>query len=163
MKTFVIHSILAGVASRALFHYLQWQETALAVAGIFLVIMLLLWLTAFIYSRSYFRKLPKAIGLVLFFLKELIVASIEVAYDVVTVHHMAEPGIIAYPLDARTDLEITILANIISLTPGTLSIDVSKDRSTLFIHALYIKGGQVEAFKQSIKIGFERRLLQLMR
>ncbi len=163
MKTFVIHLILAGVASRALFQYLEWQETALSIAGAFLAIMLLLWLTAALYSKSYFRKLPKALSLVLFFLKELIVASIEVAYDVVTVHHMAQPGIIALPLEARTDLEITFLANMISLTPGTLSIDVSEDKSILFIHALYIKGGEVDAFKQSIKSGFERRLLEIMR
>jgi multicomponent Na+:H+ antiporter subunit E len=163
MKTFIIHCILAGLASRALFNFLVWDETALAVAGAFLALMLLLWLTAFFYSKSYFRKLPKAVSLVIFFLKELVVASVEVAYDVVTVHHMAEPGIIAYPLDARTDIEITFLANMISLTPGTLSIDVSDDKRILFIHALYIKGGEVDAFIRSIKIGFERRLLEIMR
>ena len=45
-----------------------------------------------------------------------------------------QPGIIALPLTVDTDFEITMLANLITLTPGTLSVDVSEDRKTLFIH-----------------------------
>ena len=46
-----------------------------------------------------------------------------------------KPGIFAYPLKVDRDFEITLLANLITLTPGTLSVDVSADRRTLFVHA----------------------------
>jgi multicomponent Na+:H+ antiporter subunit E len=71
------------------------------------------------------------------------------------------PGVVAVPLDARTDAEITLLANLITLTPGTLSLDVSADRSFLYVHAMYVD--DVNDVKRQIKDGFERRLLEVMR
>lgn len=73
------------------------------------------------------------------------------------------PGIIAVPLDAKTDAEITVLAQVITLTPGTLSMDVSPDRSTLYVHALYVPNGDKQTIIDEIKNGFERRLLEVMR
>jgi multicomponent Na+:H+ antiporter subunit E len=71
------------------------------------------------------------------------------------------PGIVSVPLDVTTDLEITILANVISLTPGTLSLDVSDDRKVLYVHSMYIKDR--EDFIRSIKNGFEKKLLNITR
>jgi multicomponent Na+:H+ antiporter subunit E len=73
------------------------------------------------------------------------------------------PGVIGIPLDARTDVEITLLANLITLTPGSVSLDLSEDRSVLYIHAMYIDGGDVEAYRRSVKEGLERRVLELLR
>jgi multicomponent Na+:H+ antiporter subunit E len=116
-----------------------------------------------VYDRSHFIKLPRAISLVVYFFKELIVASLVVAWDVITPKSLVESGVIALPLDAKSNFEITLLATLISLTPGTLSLDVSEDKRTLYVHAVYIKGGDVEALKRQIKEGFERRLLEITR
>ncbi|MFN3800444.1 Na+/H+ antiporter subunit E [Belliella pelovolcani] len=122
----------------------------------------LLWITATDRrDNKYFNRIPKLIGFVFFFLYELIKANIEVAYDVITPRHYMEPGIVKIPLDAKSDLEITLLANLISLTPGTLSLDVSDDRKVLYVHAMYVKDR--EEFVASIKNGFERRLLEITR
>lgn len=112
-------------------------------------------------SRRYFMRLPKMIAFVFFFLYELIKANLQVAYDVVTPTFYMRPGIVAIPLDAKTDLEITLLANLISLTPGTLSLDVSDDKKVLYVHAMYIKDKEI--FINNVKSGFERRLLDIMR
>lgn len=72
------------------------------------------------------------------------------------------PGVIAVPLDARTDLEITLLANLITLTPGSVSLDLSPDKRVLYVHAMYIDGGDIEAYRRSIKEGLERRVLELL-
>lgn len=112
-------------------------------------------------SRKYFLRIPRLIGFVFYFLFELVKANIHVAYDVVTPTFYMRPGIVAYPLSARSDLEITLLANIISLTPGSLSLDVSDDKKVLYIHAMYIK--DKDTFITNIKNGFERRLLDIMR
>lgn len=121
------------------------------------------WLFSFFYNKETFYKIPKIIGLILFYFKELILASLKVAYDVVTPHDNMEPAMISVPLDAKTNLEITLLANLITMTPGTLSIDVSNDKKTLYIHAMYVKAGDTEAVKKEIKEGFESKILRITR
>lgn len=112
-------------------------------------------------SKKYFKIVPKMISFVLFFLWELTKANIQVAYEVSTPKFNMKPGIVALPLDAKTDLEITMLANLITLTPGTLALDVSTDRSVLYVHAMYVV--DKKDFIEDIKQGFEKRLLEILR
>ncbi len=121
----------------------------------------ILWLITYKRNRSkYFVIVPKLILLLVTFLYELIKANLEVAYEVITPKLKMTPGIIMVPLDVKSNMGITLLANMISLTPGTLSIDVSNDRKVLFVHAMYIKDREV--FIKSIKNGFEKRILEIM-
>lgn len=112
-------------------------------------------------NRKYFVIAPRLISFFFFFLYELLKANLQVAADVVTPKFYMEPGIVAYPLDAKSDLEITLLANVISLTPGTLSLDVSNDKKVLYIHAMYVNDR--DEFIEDIKRGFERRILSITR
>lgn len=163
MRLFFIHSALAfvGVILTLGQGWLSVPYDALNASLLFLLIFCVLWLSSWFYRRAYFRKFPKVINFGLFFLKELLVANIKVAYDILTPHYYMRPTLIALPLRAKTNLEIMLLANMITLTPGTLSIDVSKNRKILYVHALYVKNNDVEKVKQHIKEGFERRLLEL--
>jgi multicomponent Na+:H+ antiporter subunit E len=95
-----------------------------------------------------------------FFLWELVLANLRVAFDVLTPRHRMRPGIIAVPLAARSDLEITLFANLISLTPGSLSLDVSDDRRVLYVHATYLE--DAEALRARVKRAFERRVVELL-
>jgi multicomponent Na+:H+ antiporter subunit E len=123
---------------------------------------IILWISRSAFGASkYFRKIPKAISFFFYFLKELIVANIKVAYDIITPTDYMKPGIIAIPLDAETDFEITLLANLITLTPGTLSLDVSSDKKVLYLHALYVD--DPEKFKLEIKNELEKKLLEVLR
>lgn len=105
----------------------------------------------------YLAKLFRGLGLALFFLWELLVSSLRVAWDIVTPRHNMRPAIVAVPLDISSDAGITLLANLISLTPGTLSLDVSEDRKVLYVHAMYVD--DADAFRRSIKQDFERRVM----
>ena len=109
----------------------------------------------------YFQRFPVALRFTGFFLWQLLLSNLRVAYDVITPQLHMRPGIIAVPLDAKTDQEITLLANLITLTPGTLSLDVSEDRSVLYVHAMFVDSP--DKVRNSIKNGFERRLLELIR
>lgn len=121
----------------------------------------ILWLITIKRNRSkYFIIVPKFILLLVTFLYELVKANLEVAYEVITPKLKMTPGIIMVPLDVKSNIGITLLANMISLTPGTLSIDVSNDRKVLFVHAMYIKDR--EKFIKGIKQGFERRILEIL-
>jgi multicomponent Na+:H+ antiporter subunit E len=113
-------------------------------------------------TPTYFFKLWLIIGFAIFFIVEVIKANLRVARNVVSPLHHLQPGIVAVPLDITTDAEITLLANLITLTPGTLSLDVSEDRKVLYVHSIAV-GSDVEAFKREIKSGFERRVMEVLR
>ncbi|MEO0544391.1 MAG: Na+/H+ antiporter subunit E [Pseudomonadota bacterium] len=113
-------------------------------------------------SVGYFSRLRRVASLALLFIYELILSASRVAWMVVNPAPMnLKPGIIAYPLKVDRDVEITLLANLITLTPGTLSVDVSADRTQLFIHALDCS--DPETIKDDIANGFERKILEAFR
>jgi multicomponent Na+:H+ antiporter subunit E len=103
----------------------------------------------------------KIIGLALLFVYELLLSGLRVARLVLTPRMHLRPGIFAYPLKVDRNFEITLLANLITLTPGTLSVDVSADRKTLFVHA--IDCSDPEQTRRAIAAGFERRIMEAFR
>jgi multicomponent Na+:H+ antiporter subunit E len=138
----------------------QFTPNSLAMGFILGYIVLLITRSAGGRHR-YFVNVPQAIGFGLFYVWELILANLRVAYDVITPGYHMRPAVLAIPLDAKTDAEITILANLITLTPGTLSLDVSNDRRFLYIHAMYVR--DIEEFRQALKDRLERRVLEVLR
>jgi len=105
-------------------------------------------------ATTYFRRVTAWIKLIIMFHYELIVSSLAVAMDVLTPRHRARPAIIEMPLDVKSDTGILLVTNLISLTPGTLSLDVSEDRKTLLIHAMF--ADDHDALRKSLKDGMER-------
>lgn len=128
----------------------------------FIISFLILWvISSKEKENKYVRLIPKLVSFFLFFLWEVVKANLQVAYEVITPQNNMKPGIVKIPLDAKTDIEITLLANLITLTPGTLSLDVSEDKKVLYVHSMYVHDKQ--AFINDIKNGFERRLLSILR
>lgn len=112
-------------------------------------------------GTKYFRKIPVTIKFILYFIKELVMANLKVAFDIITPKDYMMPGIIAVPLDVKTDIEITLFANLLTLTPGTLSLDVSADKKILYVHALYVN--DADSFRKELKEGLEKRLIEVLR
>jgi multicomponent Na+:H+ antiporter subunit E len=112
-------------------------------------------------ATSYFGKVWEVLRFSLFYLGELVLANLRVAADVLSPRPRRSPRIVALPLDAHAPLEIWMLVNLISLTPGTLILDISTDRRVLYIHALHAE--TPESLQREIKDGLERRLLDLLR
>jgi multicomponent Na+:H+ antiporter subunit E len=112
-------------------------------------------------KKKYFYRVPKIIGFILYFIYDLLKANFKIAFDVMTPNYFMSPSIVAYPLNAKNDFEITMLSNIISLTPGTLIIDVSEDRQAMYIHAMYLT--DKEKFIEHIRKNIENRLLEILR
>jgi multicomponent Na+:H+ antiporter subunit E len=110
--------------------------------------------------RAYARRLPRLVVFLLSFLRAMLMSNLRVAYDVVTPTHLMRPAIIRMPLAANTPGEITLLANLISLTPGTLSLDVDAEGQALFIHVMYLDN-EDETMAELKRL--EARLLELMR
>ena len=104
---------------------------------------------------GYFLRVWRVVKLALFFVYELVVSSFRVAWDVITPTHFSRPTIIEVPLDVTSDLEILAVTNLISLTPGTLSLDVTPDRKTLIVHAMFA-ADDPDAEVAALKNGMER-------
>ncbi len=120
-----------------------------------------LWMAQPLFGENspYFRRVWRIIRLIGFFLYELVVSSIRVAWDVITPTHLSRPAIIEMPLDVQSDIEILLVTNLISLTPGTLSLDVTPDRKTLIVHAMFAE--DPDALVLELKNGMERMVKEV--
>lgn len=112
-------------------------------------------------DQRYFYRVPKIIGFAFYFLYEIIKANVQVAFDVITPKYFFKPGIVKYAMAAKTDFEIQLLSTMISLTPGTLIVDISDDKKTIYIHVMYLT--DPETFVRQTQTGLERRLLAILR
>jgi multicomponent Na+:H+ antiporter subunit E len=88
-------------------------------------------------------------------------ATARIAYEIVTPTHYMDPAIVAVPLDTRNRVETAILASLITLTPGSFSIEISPDEKVLYVHTMYLENP--ESFRDEIKQKFERRVINLLR
>ncbi|MCE8006441.1 Na+/H+ antiporter subunit E [Aestuariivita sp.] len=103
---------------------------------------------------GYFLRVWYWFKLIVMFHYELVVSSLEVLWDILTPTHRARPAIIEMPLDVKSDAGILLVTNLISLTPGTLSLDVSADRKTLSLHAMF--ADDPDAVCRQLKQGMEK-------
>lgn len=112
-------------------------------------------------APGYLSRGRRIVSLALLFVYELILSAWRVAVTVSSPRMDLKPGIFAYPLKVDRDFEITMLSALITLTPGTLVVDVSEDRRFLFIHALDC--ADPDGLRRDIAEGFERKILEAFR
>ena len=111
-------------------------------------------------TSPYVGRVHRAAGLAAYFFYELVKANLRLALDVATPSFHMRPGIIAVPLDATQDGQILLLSMLINTTPGSVALDVSPDRKTLYVHVMYMD--TPDAARAEIKQGFERRVLGVL-
>ena len=113
-----------------------------------------------LHASPYIGRVHRVLGLAAYFFWELIKANLRLALDVATPRYHMKPGIIALPLDATRDAEILLLSMLINTTPGSVALDVSPDRKTLYVHVMYMH--TPDTAREEIKQGFERRVLGVL-
>jgi multicomponent Na+:H+ antiporter subunit E len=111
-------------------------------------------------ASPYIGRVHRVFGLAAYFFWELVKANLRLALDVATPRYNMKPGIIAVPLDATRDAEILLLSMLINTTPGSVALDVSPDRKTLYVHVMYMH--TADAAREELKQGFERRVLGVL-
>jgi multicomponent Na+:H+ antiporter subunit E len=112
-------------------------------------------------GRRFWRRVVRMAALALLFVRELILSALRVAALVIRPRLDLRPALVAFPLTVTSDVEITLLANLITLTPGTLSVDVSPDRRHLLIHAIDVRDR--EGLIRSIREGLEAKVMEACR
>jgi multicomponent Na+:H+ antiporter subunit E len=94
-----------------------------------------------------------------FYVFEVVVSNLRVAQDILTPRHRMDPAFVEIELEPMTDWQLTVLANLITMTPGTLSMDIHPETRNLYVHAMYV--GDPEEFRKKIKHDYERRILNV--
>ncbi|MEM0910847.1 MAG: Na+/H+ antiporter subunit E [Pseudomonadota bacterium] len=97
---------------------------------------------------------------ILMVLKDVIVANIEVALLVIGPMSKIKPGFIAVPLDLDEYLPITVLTSTVTMTPGTVSAEISEDKKTLYVHVLNMPDDENEII-DLIKQRYEARVKEI--
>jgi multicomponent Na+:H+ antiporter subunit E len=110
-------------------------------------------------KRREVRRAQRAISLLMYLLWQIVLANFRLTKDVLSIRHHMRPGVIRLPLTVNTDGEILLLSAMINITPGSVALDVSADRQSLYVHVMHIT--TVEEAKLEIKNGFERKILEL--
>lgn len=118
-------------------------------------------LRRFFDHRFYIANILAVIRLILLFGSELIKSNFAVFKVILSPKLSIRPGIFSLETDLKKDWEITVLSNLITLTPGTLVIEVSEDKKTLYIHAMDID--DAEQAKIDIKNTFEKAIREVSR
>jgi multicomponent Na+:H+ antiporter subunit E len=139
---------------------LQADLSLVNLAGGFLLGAAVIWvLTRTTGQAFYLRRAFAGAELLAVFFFEVIVANLRMAYQVLHPRLPVRPGFVAMPLELRTDGQITLLAIMVTMTPGTLTVEVTDDRRFLIVHVLDLD--DPEATSSRIKRVFERRVLEV--
>lgn len=112
-------------------------------------------------GRFYLGPIIAFVFLFFRFLYELVVANIDVLKIILKPKLDIQPGIFAYETELDQPWQITLLSMLITLTPGTLVVDISDDNKTLYIHALHMP--EVDEAVASIRDSFEKAILEVSR
>lgn len=129
------------------------------VLGGFLAIVIPLLTNRFWDSRPRIKKPLVLLRFLLRVLGDIITANFEVAYLIANPWRKLNPHFVEYPLMLEERFTITLLANTISLTPGTVSANLRMDGKTLLIHAL--NADDEEALIHQIRERYERPLKEI--
>lgn len=89
--------------------------------------------------RGYGSKVRDLLRFGLYFARVVLVANVQIAYEILTPGLKATPRIVRFDVTGLTALQRTMLVNAINLTPGTITVDVGPDRRTLYVHCMYAR------------------------
>jgi len=110
---------------------------------------------------NFIRKILKIHSFFLFYIAEVLISNFRMAYLILSRKPLLKPAILAIPLKIDSEPQIALLANLITMTPGSLSIDVSTDRRVLYVHVL--DNSDPAEVKKSIQEGLQLKVKELFK
>lgn len=126
----------------------------------FIIGLGILWITATKKSdRKYFVILPKLVYFFLFLVWKLILSNISTVKESLYSKSRLEPGIVKVPLTLKDEFHIVTLANLVSLTPGTMVMDISDDMKVMYVHVMHLE--DKDKFIRELKEDFENKLIEI--
>lgn len=138
----------------------SWSGSGFIIGYLIGVVFVML-LRPFWSAPLYLSRVWAIIKLTWIFIKELVLSSFAVIRYILTPKLAIQPGIFAYHTELKSDWEVTLLSCLICLTPGTLTLEVSKEGDTLYIHAMNIE--DVDLHADQIRNSFEKAIMEVTR
>lgn len=105
------------------------------------------------------KNIPDFVIFLLFYAREMVKANLMLARDILSPKMKISPGIVKIRTTARSDNQILALFNLITMTPGSLCMDISEDRQYIYVHGMYVKDR--DSFEKEIKEGIEKRVMEV--
>jgi multicomponent Na+:H+ antiporter subunit E len=130
------------------------------IAGLLLGALMISLLPAKESKQRYGWKLLKVLSFLGYFAVEVVKANLRLIRFVLGPITAMRPAIVRVPVDLNSDLALTILANVITLTPGTLSLDIPESRDAIFVHVIDTESA--EALRREVTEGFARRVKEIV-
>jgi len=156
----MLGQLLANVILAFIWMFLQnTYEMPTFIAGYFLGMLMLFLFGRKTGQRFYMIRVWRILKLAGVFIREMIIACFQVLVLVIGGVKTINPGIIEYQTELQSPMQITLLANMITLTPGTLTLEVSEDNKCLFIHVLKIDNA--DTIRDNIKRNFENYIREV--
>jgi multicomponent Na+:H+ antiporter subunit E len=112
-------------------------------------------------AYRYIFRTPLFVKFFFYYCNEVVTSTLHVTRLILRDESTLKPGIIALPLDTKTELELVLFHNLLVIIPGTMGVAVSENRDILYIHVIDVP--DPDKMRESIKNGLERRLLEVMR
>lgn len=110
---------------------------------------------------GYLRWWIRVVRFAGFYGKEVLVSNVKVLRTILDPRAAIDPAFVAVDLEDLTDAEVTMLANLLAMTPGTLAVDLSEDDRVLHVHAMFVR--DPDATREWIRRDFVRRVRGVMR
>lgn len=152
--------LIINIILACLWMFLQSSFTmGTFILGFIIGIFLLLFMRRFLGSRFYIWRILALVKLIFNFFKDLISSTVMVARIVLKKDMNIRPGIFRYETTLETDWEVTMLAILITLTPGTLSIDISDDYKAIYVHSLHVPN--IEEEIATIRKSYEGAIMEV--
>jgi multicomponent Na+:H+ antiporter subunit E len=95
------------------------------------------------------------------FVWEVVKANLDVAYRILSPDMPIKPGIVKIKTRLKSDIGLTMLANSITLTPGTMSVDIDKENGYIYVHWIYVKTQDLEETTKKISLRLENVLIKI--
>ncbi len=105
------------------------------------------------------KKILSLIGFMLFYIKEVVKTNFIVAMEVLTPTHYMKPGIIQINVESLTDRQLLIFCNLLTMTPGSMVVDVDPEKKFILVHILYLESE--EAATKEIEESYLRKVQEI--
>jgi multicomponent Na+:H+ antiporter subunit E len=92
---------------------------------------------------KWLKKIYLIIEFIFYFLMKLVQANFYIAYDILTPKMHTKPAFMEIPLKLKTEMGMLLFSNLLSMTPGTLSMDISRDKKKVLVHVLYYSSDEL--------------------
>ncbi len=153
MRQFILNIIISMIWA---FLHTSYTASDFLVGFVLGAILICLFSSTTDQHSFYLVRVCRILKLALIFLIELVKACFQVLYQVLQPELKIKPGIIKMDISLESPEEIALLANMITLTPGTLTVEVAHDNKALYIHTLVID--DAHAICQGIRNSFEANI-----